>query len=509
MKRALLSVWDKTNIVDLAKFLVSNQFEIISTGGTKKTLEDNGIKVISVSDVTEFDEVMNGRVKTLHPKIFGGILADRNNKDHLNDLKKIKGKVIDLIVVNLYPFEEMALDDSIRLDQLIEYIDIGGPSMLRAAAKNYHSVITLSKPDMYQDFMINFSKSKGDININLRKSYASKVFLETSKYDSIIYNKLSSFDKKNTLSNSININLNKSFDLRYGENPHQDSSFYTDRDSSCWNQLSGKKLSYNNFFDMESSISIIKEFKVPCCCIIKHSNPCGFSIGKNLIECFDRAVSCDPISYFGGIVGFNRKIDSKIAKKIIEPFLECIVCPDIDDDALNILKMKKNLRVITYNKDFDFSNLSIRSVMGGILSQTLTEKTVQKKKWKIVTNNSPDKVHLKAMELGWKLVKYVKSNAIVIANEKQILGVGAGQMSRVDSVKIAIQKIKENGLDIKNSILASDAFFPFSDSLEIAKKFGIKHFIQPGGSIKDKEIIKIANKLKVSMIFTNQRLFFH
>ncbi len=403
----------------------------------------------------------------------------------------------------------MALEDSITFNELIEYIDVGGPSMLRAAAKNYNSVVTLCDPKMYQDFIINFSNSNGEINLEQRKLYASKVFLETTKYDSVIYNKFLEQELVSSLPNSLNINLNKSFDLRYGENPHQEASYYTDKTSSCWQQLSGKKLSYNNFFDMESAISIIREFEEPCCSIIKHSNPCGFSIGKNLSECFERAVSCDPISYFGGIVGFNKKIDSKIAKKLIEPFLECIVCPDVDDEALDILKMKKNLRVIKYNEKFNFSNSSIRSVMGGVLMQTLSEKTVEKNNWNVVTDSRPNKEHIKAMEIGWKLVKYVKSNAIVIANENQILGVGAGQMSRVDSVKIAIQKIKANGLDIKDAVLASDAFFPFSDSIEIAEKFGIKHFIQPGGSIKDKEIIKKANKLKVSMIFTNQRLFFH
>ena len=260
---------------------------------------------------------------------------------------------------------------------------------------------------------------------------------------------------------------------------------------------------------MESAISIVKQFDRTCCCIIKHANPCGFSVGSTLSEAFEKAVSCDPISYFGGIVAFNKKVDSLVAKKLIEPFLECIICPDIDDEALNILKMKKNLRIIIYNSDFDFNDKSVRSVMGGFLSQTLSNQIKGYKSWEIVTNKKPGKNHIKAMELGWKIVKYIKSNAIVIANENQILGVGAGQMSRIDSVKIAIQKIKENNLNIDNAILASDAFFPFSDSIEIANQFGIKHFIQTGGSIKDKEIIKVANKLKVSMIFTNQRLFFH
>ena len=509
MKRALISVWDKTNVVELSKFLIKNNYEIISTGGTKKLLIENNIDVISISEITESKEMMDGRVKTLHPKIFAGILADRCNQSHLDDLKSINGKTIDLIIVNLYPFEEMATDSSISFDKLIEFIDVGGPSMLRAAAKNYNSVITICNPDDYNDFMLNYLKNDGGLTISKRKEYASKVFLETSKYDSIIYNKFIENKDSNSLSNCINIKLNKSFDLRYGENPHQEASFYTDKTASCWKQLSGKKLSYNNFFDMESSISIVKEFDEPCCCIIKHSNPCGFAKGKNLTECFERAVSCDPISYFGGVVGFNKKLDVITAKKIIEPFLECIICPDIELAALEILKMKKNLRVIIYNKAFNFSNFSIRSVMGGILYQTLSNGVADTKSWEVVTKIKPKMKHLEAMKLGWKIVKYVKSNAIAISNQNQILSVGAGQMSRVDSVKIAIQKIKENGLSIDDAVLSSDAFFPFSDCIEIANSFGIKHFIQTGGSIKDKEVIKVANELGVSMTFTNQRLFFH
>ena len=508
MKRALLSVWNKDNIIELAKFLIDHQFEIISTGGTKNILLENNIKVTSVSKVTGFDEVMDGRVKTLHPKIFGGLLADKNNKQHLNDLKSIQSSTIDLVVVNLYPFEEMASKKDMNLNQLIEYIDVGGPSMLRAAAKNYNSVVTLSNPDMYADFMIEFSNNKGIIKLDKRKEYAKNVFLETSKYDSIIFNEFSKKDHKSDLSDSLNINLSKSFNLRYGENPHQKASFYTDKTTSSFKQLSGKKLSYNNFFDIETAICIVQDFQKNCCCIIKHSNPCGFSVGEDLHSCFESAVSCDPISYFGGIVGFNKKVDAALAKKLIEPFLECIVCPGVDDAALEILKMKKNLRVIIYNKDFNFSNISVRSVLGGVLSQTLTtQKNLDS--WEVVTKEKPNNSNLEALKLGWGIVKYVKSNAIVISNEKQILGIGAGQMSRVDSVKIAIQKSQDNGFDLKNAILASDAFFPFSDSLELANEYGIKCFIQPGGSIKDKEIIKIADKLKVSMIFTNQRLFFH
>ena len=307
MKRALISVWNKHNIIELCKFLIKNDFEIISTGGTKKKLEENNIKVTSISKITKFNEIMNGRVKTLHPKIFGGILADKNNDSHIEDLKSIDASVIDLVVVNLYPFEEMSKSNKLSFEKLIEYIDVGGPSMLRAAAKNFESVITLCRPEMYQDFMIKYSKNLGKFDVEIRKEYAKQVFLETSKYDSIIFNKFSEKDSKK-LPNSLNINLNKNFDLRYGENPHQVSSFYTDKDTSIFNQLSGKKLSYNNFFDIETSIRIVNEFDEICCCIIKHSNPCGFAIGDNLIQSFERAVSCDPISYFGGLNNSNARL---------------------------------------------------------------------------------------------------------------------------------------------------------------------------------------------------------
>tara|TARA_B100000614_G_scaffold33255_1_gene25805 strand:+ start:217 stop:1743 length:1527 start_codon:yes stop_codon:yes gene_type:complete len=508
LRRALLSVWNKTNIVEFAQFLVKNNFEIVSTGGTKRILEKNDIPVISISDITSSDEMMDGRVKTLHPNIFAGILADTSNSNHILDLQKINSKPIDLVVVNLYPFEKM-LAEKLPLDKLIEYIDVGGPSMIRAAAKNYKYTTVLCNIDLYDDFMFEFTKSRGNLDDETKKYFASKVFLETSKYDSLIFNEFTKKDDSNNLNDRLAINLDKNFDLRYGENPDQRASFYTNLTKSCFEQLSGKKLSYNNFFDMESAISMVTQFSETCCCIVKHANPCGFSTGSNLLDAFECAVSCDPISYFGGIVAFNKKINKKIAKKLIEPFLECIICPSIDEDALNILKMKKNLRVIIYNEDYNFLSNSTRSVMGGYLSQTIPDNYNDNSSWKTVTNIKPNNTQLKAMQLGWKIVKFVKSNAIVVANEKQILGVGAGQMSRVDSVKLALTKIKENKLSIKNAILASDAFFPFSDSIEIANEFGIKHFIQTGGSIKDEEIIKTANNLKVSMIFTNQRLFFH
>ena len=508
MKRALLSVWDKTNIIELARFLVKNNFEIISTGGTKKILEKDGINVTSISSITGAKEMMNGRVKTLHPNIFGGILADLDNLNHLNDLKSINTKNIDLVVVNLYPFEKM-ISENLDFDKLIEYIDVGGPSMIRAAAKNFKHVTVLCSPNLYDDFILDFSKSNGNLSLDIKKKFASKVFLETSKYDSLIFKEFSKTKESDNSFESLNINLTKSFNLRYGENPDQKASFYTDLTSSCFEQLSGKKLSYNNFFDMESAISIVNQFDKLCCCIVKHANPCGFATGNSLINVFEKAVSCDPVSYFGGIVAFNKKIDKKIAKKLIEPFLECIICPTIEKDALEILKLKKNLRVIVYNKDYNFFNRSTRSVMGGYLSQSNSLIKDKISDWNIVTKLKPSDKNIQAMKLGWKIVKYVKSNAIVIANDKQILGVGAGQMSRVDSVKIAIQKIRENRLSIDNAILASDAFFPFPDCIEIANDFGIKHFIQTGGSIKDEKIINVADNLKVSMIFTNQRLFFH
>ena len=502
IKTALISVWDKTNIIELAKFLNENNIEIISTGGTKKILEKNNINVTSVGDITNQKEVMNGRVKTLHPKIFGGILADRNNQNHINDLLNMKGKAIDLVIVNLYPFKSEAIDKKLDLDKAIEFIDIGGPSMLRAAAKNYKDIVPLCDPSQYNNFMKLFSLGNGKIQLNERIDYAKAVFNLVTNYNLDIANYFSDND-------NISLNLRKVDDLRYGENPHQKASFYLpDNLKQDWEKHHGKQLSYNNYYDIETAHSIVNDFEGIACVIIKHANPCGFSIGDSLKESYLSAVSTDPVSYFGGIVAFNRKVDIETAVELNKSFLECIVAPSFSNEAFIELKKKKNLRLITISSTNKNKKI-IRSVFNGFLIQDRDAMEQDFNNFEIVSKIKPNKEQLKALHLSWKLVKYVKSNAIVFSNDRQLIGVGAGQMSRVDSVKIAIDKAKSNGLELKNTVMASDAFFPFSDCVQLAAEQGVAGVIQPGGSIRDKEVLEEVNKQSMFMIITNKRHFNH
>ena len=509
-KRALISVWDKVGIVEFSKLLVERGYEILSTGGTKNLLEKNGIEVKSVSDLTGFGSIMDGRVKTLHPKIFGGILADRKKNSHIEDLKKIESGVIDLVVVNLYPFVEEAVNKKLSLDKAIEFIDIGGPSMLRASAKNHQSVIPICDPQDYMPFIKELDESNGEISIDLRKKYAIKVFTLTTNYDSEILSYFSSLDNEDELPSNINVNVEKNSLLRYGENPHQQAAFYKKLNSkNSWSKLQGKELSFNNYTDIESAFSIVNDFEDTACSIIKHANPCGFAIGENSLDAFNKAVSSDPVSYFGGIIGFNRTVGSDLANKLIEPFLECIVAPDFDEDSLEIFKNKKNLRLIKTHENFKLSKIMIKNALGGFLVQDRDELNFDIQNSDIATKKEPTQNEFRALVLGWKLVKYVKSNAIVFSNENQILSVGAGQMSRVDSVKNAIRKISETGLSLKGAVMASDAFFPFPDCIEIAAKAGVTSIIQPGGSIKDSEVIAVADELNLSMVLTKKRHFYH
>ena len=504
IKTALISVWDKEGIIDFAKFLNDQGVKIISTGGTKKTLEENSIDVISISSITGQKEVMDGRVKTLHPKIFGGILADRDNNSHLKDLNEMNSLCIDVVVVNLYPFKSKAVDQKLDLKKAIEFIDIGGPSMLRAAAKNHENVIPICKTSDYDFFKEIYLNNNGLINSDYRRDFATKVFKLTNDYDSLIYNYFSDDD-------SLKIDLYKKENLRYGENPHQSASFYLPQDKSKqWSQLSGKKLSYNNYFDIESAISIVYEFKDIACSIIKHSNPCGFAFGENSKNAYLNAVSVDPVSYFGGIVALNSEVNLDLANELTKSFLECIVAPSFSDDAKEVLIKKKNLRLIEISRDsINENKLSMKSVFNGFLIQDKDSIIDDENNFKIVSKRKPTKNEFKALILGWKLVKYVKSNAIVFSNQSQLLGVGAGQMSRIDSTKIAINKAQEHGLDLKDSIMASDAFFPFPDCVELAFKHGVSGVIHPGGSIKDEEIIKVVDKLNMYMVTTNKRHFLH
>ena len=508
IRHALLSVWDKEGIVELAKYLDKKNIKIISTGGTKRLLEKANLKIKSVSELTDQRPVMNGRVKTLHPTIFGGILADRNNQSHMNDLQLLDSMEIDLVVVNLYPFKEEAVNKKLELQKAIEFIDIGGPSMLRASAKNYLSVVPLCRVEQYQDFINLYNESNGNISEKDRLNYAKEVFRIMQEYDNSIFNYFNS-DCVPEFPSIISHSYKLQNELRYGENPHQKAAYYSSGNHSGWKQLSGKKLSYNNYMDMESAYSIISEFEDPGCCIVKHSNPCGFSLGINTIDAFNSAIECDPISYFGGIVSFNRAVDKELAKILVTPFLECIIAPKFEKGAIHILSNKKNLRLVEYEEDFSLPSNLVRTSMNGLLVQTRDIGVVDYSDLDVVTKRKPSKNEVNAMRLGWKLVKFVKSNAIVFANEKQLLGIGAGQTSRVDSVKIAIRKVSETKLNLNNSVMASDAFFPFSDCVKLASESGVRAIIQPGGSIKDQDVIDEANRLGLSMVFTGQRHFFH
>ena len=510
IKKALISVWDKTGLVEMAQFLSDNDIEIISTGGTKRILEEAGLDVKSVTDVTKQNEIMDGRVKTLHPLLFGGILADRNNNEHLHDLEKLSTSFIDLVIVNLYPFESEAVAKKLDLDKAIEFIDIGGPSLLRAAAKNNKHVIPLCDPKQYEDFINIYNQNNGLIPVENRITFAKEVFMLTSSYDSMIGKYLVG---QNDLEDNLNLEYSKSNSLRYGENPHQNSTFYIkNTDQPIFKQLHGKQLSYNNYFDIESAVGIVYEFEELSCAIVKHSNPCGFGLGKDNLIAYKNAVSTDPVSYFGGIVAFNREVDIDVANELNKSFLECVVAPSFTAESKEILMKKKNVRLITISKS-KFSSLQkiplMRTVFNGLLIQDRDQFHRDENSFEVVSNRKPNDSELKALILGWKLVKFVKSNAIVFNNHEKLLGIGAGQMSRIDSVKIGARKSNENSLNLKGAMMASDAFFPFPDSIELANKYGIQGVIQPGGSIKDEEVVKVVNKLDLIMVLTKERHFYH
>ncbi len=509
IKSALISVWDKHGLPELGKFLHNNGVEIIATGGSQRILEGQGIPVTPIESITGMTSVMDGRVKTLNPKIFGGILADRENQTHIDDLDQLGGKTIDLVIVNFYPFVAEAVNRNLEFRRAIEYIDIGGPSMVRAAAKNYHSVVSLCSPKQYQGFMDQFIQYDGEVPLDGRLKFAQDVFKMTAAYEFAIFGYFSHNDSE-ALPEKLDITAVKYQEIRYGENPHQKAAFYRNSDSfNQWHQHQGKELSYNNYSDIESAIRIINEFSTTACVIIKHANPCGFGTGKDSLEAYERAVSTDPVSYFGGIVGFNREVTPDLASLLIRPFLECVAAPSYTDEALEIFKKKKNLRIIRFDTGSADEALIIKSCAGGYLVQDRDQDQKELSNLKIVTQRVPTDEELRALQLGWKISKYVKSNAIVLSNDQQLLGVGAGQMSRVDSVKIAIRKSLEAGLSLTGAIIASDAFFPFADSLEIAAKAGITAVIQPGGSIKDNEVIKKADDLNMAMVFTGVRHFYH
>ena len=507
-KRALISVSDKTGIVEFAKELTTHYgYTILSTGGTAKLLAEKGIPVTEVSDYTGFPEMMDGRVKTLHPKIHGGLLSLRSNEAHMAQAKEHGIGMIDLVVVNLYPFEATVAKPNCTLEDAIENIDIGGPSMLRSAAKNHASVTVVCDSGDYPS-VLDAMRQGGEVLQQLRKKLALKVYQRTSAYDAAISTYLNAkYNGEGSLPETLNIGMPMVQKMRYGENPHQNAALYGDF-GKYFKQLHGKELSYNNIIDISAATWLIAEFEKPTLAILKHTNPCGVASCDNLVDAWNQAFETDKQAPFGGIIVMNRKLEADLAQIISGIFSEVIIAPDFSDEALEILTKKKNLRLMisTYKKS---DALQFKSVVGGLLAQATDELEELKENMEVVTKRQPTEEEWRAMLFGWKVVKHVKSNAIVYAGCERTLGIGAGQMSRVDSSQIAVWKAEQAGLSLNGSVVASDAFFPFADGLVAAAKAGATAAIQPGGSVRDAEVIEAANENNMAMVFTKVRHFRH
>ena len=499
-KRALISVFYKEGVVEFANFLVSKGVEIISTGGTYRHLKENGVPVIEVNEVTNFPEMLDGRVKTLHPLIHAGILAIRDNKEHMDTLKERDIQTIDYVVVNLYPFFEKVRED-LTFEEKVEFIDIGGPTMLRAAAKNFQDVVVISNKDDYKKVMDEIEEN-GEVSYKTKKLLAGKVFNLMSAYDAAIANFM--LDGEEEYPEYLSVSFKKKQSLRYGENSHQSAAFYgsttLDGAMNTFDVLNGKELSYNNFKDMDIAWKCANEFDEPACCALKHNTPCGVAIGESPYEAYTKAYKVDPTSIFGGIVAFNRKVDKATAEEMVKIFLEVVAAPDYDEDALEVLKTKKNLRVLKIHQKPQDSRYMV-TVDGGILVQEEDKKLIDE--IKVVTEKKPTEEEMKDLLFGMKVVKYVKSNAIVVAHDGIALGIGGGQVNRIWPTEDALERGKGA------TILASDAFFPFRDVVDTAAKYGIKAIIQPGGSMRDQESIDACNEHGISMVFTGLRHFKH
>ncbi|MCF6515051.1 bifunctional phosphoribosylaminoimidazolecarboxamide formyltransferase/IMP cyclohydrolase [Lactobacillus sp. S2-2] len=508
-KTALISVYDKDGITEFAKDLIKRDYRIISTGGTLRKLQDEGVEVTSIEKITNFKEMLDGRVKTLHPRIHGGILAKRDNKVHMQQLKEENIDVIDLVCVNLYPFKETVQKEGVSDEEIIENIDIGGPSMLRAAAKNYQDVTVLTDKSDYSEVIDRIDNNT--LNVEFKRSLAAKVFRFTAAYDALIAEYLTTEEYPEKLT----MTFEKAQNMRYGENSHQNAAYYTQAISEKYSlsdakQLHGKELSYNNIRDADAALRIISDFKDKHAIVaLKHMNPCGIGIADNLLTAWNLAYESDPISIFGGIIAANQTVDLETANKMHEIFLEIVIAPEFTDEAYDVLAKKKNIRLITL--DFDKINPKKHdevSVLGGMLIQNRDTVEEDYHNFEVVTEKQPTKQQLEALQFGQNVVKNVKSNAIVITSDNQTLGIGAGQMNRIDSVKIAIDKAKSKD-NYENVVLASDAFFPMNDCVEFAAKNGIKAIVEPGGSIKDQDSIDKANELGITMLFSKNRHFKH
>lgn len=504
-KRALISVSDKTNIVEFAKGLEKHGFEVISTGGTFTHLKNNGVSCISIEDVTHFPEILEGRVKTLHPKIHGGLLSKRGNELHNKHVAENNIEYIDLVCVNLYPFEATVKKEGVSEEEIIENIDIGGPSMLRSAAKNFNDVAVVTDINDYDRVLSELEQ--GGISYETRRALAIKVFNTTASYDAAIANY---FNKKdNLVPERLTLSYKLQDSLRYGENPHQKAYHYVQDNNESYAlqnavQLHGKEMSYNNIQDASAALDILSEFDETTCVAVKHMNPCGVATGNSVFEAYSRAYEADPVSIFGGIVAVNGKVDKETAEKMHSIFLEIILATDYDKEALDILTKKKNLRIYKLFEKNNNHEQQIKSVRGGILVQDFNDKLADE--YESVTEKKVDATQQKDIEFGLKVVKHVKSNAIVVVKDGQTLGIGAGQMNRVGSCKIALEQAGEKA---RGAVLASDAFFPMRDSVDLAADYGIAAIVQPGGSIRDQESIDACNEKGVAMVFSKIRHFKH
>ena len=556
IRRALISVSDKTGIVDFARELKHFDVEIVSTGGTAKVLREAGIEVRDVSDVTGFPEMMSGRVKTLHPKIHGGLLGVRNNPDHETAMREHAIEPIDMVVVNLYPFEETIAREGVTPEEAIEQIDIGGPALIRSAAKNYKDVAVITSADMYRQIRTELILDDGALTLATRELLARLAFMRTAIYDSAIFPYLSAnldgakgskifppipeiLSPMSTYMNLFSsamkaltgrefesteseqfeehsqLSLDKLADLRYGENPHQSAALYGIRNRSASasfggvanaEQLAGKEMSFNNYVDADAAWQLVCDFDEPACAIIKHTNPAGTALGRTAMEAYQRALATDPLSAFGGIVAFNRTVDEVAARAVVEIFTEVIIAPDYEEAALEILKTKKNLRVLSSGQPAERDGLEYKQISGGMLAQLRDTHILKREELKTVTKREPTEDEIRDLLFAWSVCKHTKSNAIVYARHGQTVGVGAGQMSRVDSVKLGAMRAQ---LPIEGSVLASDAFFPFRDGIDEAAKHGITAVIQPGGSVRDAEVIAAAEEHDLGMVFTGVRHFKH
>ncbi len=501
IRRALISVWDKKGLIEFVRHLKKFNIEIISTGKTASLLKKSGIETKTVSSLTKFPEILSGRVKTLHPKIFGAVLANKKHPLHMEELKGLGIEPIDMVVVNFYPFPKM-LKERIGFERMLEYIDIGGPSLLRAGAKNFKNVACISSPSQYKRIIEELEKNNGALEEDTLRELACEVFRITKEYDTYIYN----FFKGKEI---MVWDFEKILDLRYGENPHQKAGLYklTHGMFLKFKQLQGKPLSFNNLLDLDTAFNIVRNFSLPAATIVKHASPCGVAVDRKISNAFLKAHRADPISSFGGIIGLNRKVDGKTAKEILKSgFKECIIAPAFSKETLKLFSSKKNLRVIEADFSQDINLIDVKKTNFGYLLQDDVFPSPNKNSWKVVTKKKPTSKEWEDLIFAWCVVRFVKSNAIVVAKNKVTLGIGGGQPSRVGAVKLAL----ENSLkSCKGAVLASDGFFPKPDSVEILHKHGVKSIIQPGGSIKDSEIIELCNKYKLSMVFTGTRLFRH